>query len=64
MAGLPVIGITLTDLSPELKSRYLGEAEVAVYLIRPDQHIVARWPDFSAEAVEHAVALAIGKAAA
>ena len=64
MAGLPVTGITLTDLSPELKSRYLGEAEVAVYLIRPDQHIVARWPDFSAEAVEHAVALAIGKAAA
>jgi 3-(3-hydroxy-phenyl)propionate hydroxylase len=42
--------------------RYLGEAPQGVYLIRPDQHIVARWPDFDASAVAVTLKTAIGKA--
>jgi len=35
---------TLTlDLTPTIRRRYLGEAPGAVYLIRPDQVIAARW---------------------
>ena len=37
--------VTIAEASPELKERYLGDADAAVYLIRPDQHVVARWPE-------------------
>ncbi|GFE50888.1 oxidoreductase [Roseobacter cerasinus] len=49
--------------NPLLAERYLGNAPSAVYLIRPDQHIVARWPTFDHEAVKRASHIAIGKAA-
>jgi len=54
-AGLEVDGIAIEQLvlSPEddasgaLRERYLGSADGAVYLIRPDQHIAARWEEFN-----------------
>ncbi|QUJ78186.1 FAD-dependent oxidoreductase [Sulfitobacter albidus] len=49
------------DPSEELAERYLGAAAEAVYLIRPDQHVVARWPAFDAAAVVAALTIASGK---
>ncbi len=44
-----------------LGERYLGGAKSAVYLIRPDQHVAARWDRFDAVAVRAALARAIAK---
>lgn len=49
------------EATPDIRARYLGEAESAVYLIRPDQHVAARWPSYDAGAVEAALNRAIGK---
>jgi 3-(3-hydroxy-phenyl)propionate hydroxylase len=58
-------GLTLPRLAlqttPELAVRYLGAAKGAVYLIRPDQHVAARWDHFNEPAVAAALARAIGK---
>ncbi|WP_299831053.1 FAD-dependent oxidoreductase [uncultured Roseobacter sp.] len=62
-----VDGVPLTHLSlsaegnPLLAERYLGDAEGAVYLLRPDQHVVARWPAVSADEVRVAMQTALGK---
>ena len=58
---LPVVHIAAP--SPALAERYLGDAPRALYLIRPDQHIIARWPDYDAKAVATAMQNALGKAA-
>ncbi len=47
--------------SQDLSERYLGDASSAVYLIRPDQHIVARWPGFDADHIRAALKNALGK---
>ncbi|MGB3243400.1 MAG: FAD-dependent monooxygenase, partial [Sulfitobacter sp.] len=44
-----------------LSSRYLGKAKQAVYLIRPDQHIVARWNRFEPAEIETALGRALGQ---
>lgn len=44
--------------SPVLDARYLGDAPSAVYLIRPDHHIVARWARFEPVRVQAACARA------
>lgn len=61
--GIPVRGISVRrdKVSRELRERYLGSAETAVYLIRPDQHVAARWLDFDRSEIETAFAKAIGK---
>ncbi len=41
--------------NPHLAARYLGEAGSAVYLIRPDQHVAARWERFDAPALRAAL---------
>ncbi|TFL18504.1 FAD-dependent oxidoreductase [Jannaschia formosa] len=46
-----------------LRARYLGDAPGAVYLIRPDQHVVARWPRAEAAKVSAALDLALGRSA-
>lgn len=46
--------------SDALRTRFMGDHPQAIYLIRPDQHIVARWPNFDARAVETAMAKALG----
>jgi len=39
------------DESPEFAARYLGDAKSAVYLMRPDQHVAARWQSYDKAAV-------------
>ncbi|WP_298256809.1 FAD-dependent oxidoreductase [uncultured Litoreibacter sp.] len=45
--------------SPELSARYLGSAGHAIYLIRPDQHVVARWASYDPKAIAQALSTAI-----
>ncbi|MEL6465841.1 MAG: FAD-dependent oxidoreductase [Pseudomonadota bacterium] len=60
--GVPIahLGVTGRD-NPLLTERYLGDAKSAVYLIRPDQHIVARWVGATVDDVAAAVRVALGK---
>jgi 3-(3-hydroxy-phenyl)propionate hydroxylase len=53
-----VAGATALSLAPDatLATRYLGATGRAVYLIRPDQHVAARWVDTTADAVATALA--------
>jgi 3-(3-hydroxy-phenyl)propionate hydroxylase len=48
------------DPSGALAERYLGEGGKALYLIRPDQHVAARWLEADDDAVRAALAAAIG----
>lgn len=60
-------GLTIPRLAldiaraPALRDRYLGQATGAVYLIRPDQHVAARWTRFDAGAVRRALARALAR---
>jgi 3-(3-hydroxy-phenyl)propionate hydroxylase len=49
------IEIAASGLTPQLRERYLGNERQAVYLFRPDQHVVARWIDCGARDVVRAV---------
>ncbi|WP_293572995.1 FAD-dependent oxidoreductase [Phaeobacter sp.] len=49
------------DTTQALRERYMGAAEGAVYLIRPDQHVAARWPTFDDDLVRAALRRVIGK---
>ena len=49
------------DATGALESRYLGNAKSAVYLIRPDQHVAARWPDYDETALRAALRKACAK---
>jgi 3-(3-hydroxy-phenyl)propionate hydroxylase len=62
--GLAVERLALSageDASGALAGRYLGTAKSAVYLLRPDQHVAARWQHFDAAAVRAAVNTATGR---
>lgn len=52
---------TQMDPSGALRDRYLGEAPQAVYLIRPDQHVTARWDHYDETALRAALRKACGK---
>lgn len=58
--GLTVPRLALTA-TPEIAARYLCEAAGAIYLIRPDQHVAARWDRYDEAAVAAALAKALGK---
>jgi 3-(3-hydroxy-phenyl)propionate hydroxylase len=65
--GVPIIeGLTHLPMSsanaPLLKERYLGEATSALYLIRPDQHVAARWAQADAAQITDALNRARGMA--
>ncbi len=63
-AGIALRRVALTadpDPSGALAARYLGESPQAVYLIRPDQHVVARWAFFDETSVRAALRHAIGQ---
>lgn len=49
------------DPSGALAERWLGKASSGVYLLRPDQHVAARWTAFDTGAVNAAVARAVGQ---
>lgn len=53
--------VTIDAPNTQVQSRYLGENDQAVYLIRPDQHVVGRWENFDASIIANAMKLAIGK---
>ncbi len=53
-----VIAFDATE-SEALSKRYLGTAHAAVYLIRPDGHIAARWIEPSAQDMKKALARAL-----
>jgi 3-(3-hydroxy-phenyl)propionate hydroxylase len=44
-----------------LRARFLCDAASAVYLIRPDQHVAARWGTYDEKAVTRAIGKAIGR---
>ncbi|MEP3295262.1 MAG: FAD-dependent oxidoreductase [Pseudoruegeria sp.] len=52
---------TSDDPTGALAQRYLGDAKKAVYLIRPDQHVAARWPSFDDASLRAALQKACGK---
>jgi len=68
-AGLPervlvgdmIVEAVEVDANEKVRARYLGDASSAVYLMRPDQHVAARWQAFDAEAVSMAVRQATGR---
>jgi 3-(3-hydroxy-phenyl)propionate hydroxylase len=61
-AGIEITTIKLSAVdSAGLRDRYLGDAASAIYLLRPDQHVAARWISFDEKSVDKAIhhALAI-----
>ncbi|SEQ13920.1 FAD-dependent oxidoreductase [Thalassovita taeanensis] len=60
-AGITVPRLALSSDDAALRDRYLGAADSAVYLIRPDQHVAARWPRFDEAETRAAIRRAIGK---
>lgn len=62
--GIEVVRVALDgadDPQGFIRERYLGDAISAVYLVRPDQHVAARWQAYDAAAVAAAVAKAAGR---
>jgi 3-(3-hydroxy-phenyl)propionate hydroxylase len=51
------------DESPEFAARYLGSAKSAVYLMRPDQHVAARWTEYDKTAILEALKTATAQGA-
>ncbi len=44
-----------TGPSSEISKQYLGDSKQAVYLIRPDHHIAARWRDYDVSTIQEAL---------
>ncbi len=62
--GITVRGLALStgdDETGMLAERYLGDAETAVYLIRPDQHVAARRSHFDGNLIGQALRRATGR---
>ncbi|MFQ6546422.1 FAD-dependent monooxygenase [Aestuariibius sp. 2305UL40-4] len=54
----PDIGVAVIspEITPEIRARYLGEADQAIYLVRPDQVVAGRWTSADETAIAEAVA--------
>ena len=62
--GTPVRTIRLAtsgDANDAFRARYLGTAAKGVYLMRPDQHVAARWTDYDEDAVRSSILTATGR---
>lgn len=55
---IPRLALSAKGNKP-LEDRYLGDATSAVYLIRPDQHVAARWETYDDTLVRAALARAL-----
>lgn len=61
--GIAVTRLALSaEESHQLAERYLGKAKSAVYLIRPDQHVAARWESYDEAALRAAINTGTGRA--
>ncbi len=49
------------DVNDAVRARYLGTAAAGFYLIRPDQHVAARWRAYDRDAVAAALRCATGQ---
>jgi 3-(3-hydroxy-phenyl)propionate hydroxylase len=58
--AVPSLAHVELPVTPEISTRYLGDAAAAHYLIRPDQHIAARWTSFDAAAIHRAHTTSLG----
>ncbi len=58
---IPTLSLTDHQITDAFRTRFLGPEVRALYLIRPDQHIAARWPDASADTLTRALARAKGQ---
>ncbi|ASJ74196.1 FAD-dependent oxidoreductase [Granulosicoccus antarcticus] len=64
LEGLDIHCLSLScddDSSDGLRQRYLGDQASGVYLVRPDQHVVARWKHYDPALTSAALRIAIGK---
>ena len=61
-AHIDVVNIKADDATGAIADRYLGDNASAIYLVRPDQHVAARWAEFDVDIVTAAVQRALGKA--
>lgn len=62
--GVGITGLRLStdsDADGFLHQRYLGDAKSAVYLVRPDQHVAARWTGYDEAETAAALRKAIGR---
>lgn len=59
--GIAIRNVHVDKPSSEVQTRYLGSNSQAVYLIRPDQHVVARWKNADIPIIREAILNAIGK---
>ncbi|MGR3617290.1 MAG: FAD-dependent oxidoreductase [Paracoccaceae bacterium] len=59
--GTAIAQVSLDANETEVRNRYLGDAPSAVYLIRPDQHVAARWPTYDPAALRQAVLTSTGR---
>lgn len=59
--GLTADVLHIDTPSQDLRARYLGAEDHAIFLIRPDQHVVARWAEFDEGAIAAAINTATGK---
>ncbi len=59
------LALTTRDHDPTgaLRARYLGGAASGVWLIRPDQHVAARWAHYDEAALRRALRIATGREA-
>ena len=48
---VPELATLAVEATPEVRARYLGRATRALYLIRPDQIVAARWQTATPEAI-------------
>jgi 3-(3-hydroxy-phenyl)propionate hydroxylase len=63
-SGIAAKGLRISasdDASGQIAARYLGDAPAAVYLIRPDQHVAARFDAYDEDAMRAALRRATGK---
>ncbi|WP_109315452.1 FAD-dependent oxidoreductase [Pseudovibrio ascidiaceicola] len=59
VGGLTVSALRV-NATDEVADRYLGDKSSAVYLMRPDQHVAARWETYDGANVAQALNRAIG----